>query len=35
MKNIITICNLIVRFSRFILNIEIYEEFVDFLYKLV
>ena len=35
MKNIITIYNLTVRFSKFILNIEIYEEFVDFLYKLV
>ena len=35
MENIITICNLTVRFSKFILNIEIYEEFVNFLYKLV
>ena len=35
MKNIIRIYNLTVRFSKFILNIEIYEEFVEFLSKLV
>ena len=31
MKNIIRTCNLTVRFSKFTLNIEIYEEFVQFL----
>ena len=35
MKNIIRICNLTVRFSKFTLNIEIYEEFIKFLSKLV
>ena len=35
MKNIIRICNLTVTFSKFTLNIEIYEEFVEFLFKLV
>ena len=35
MKNIIRIYNLTVRFSKFILNIEIYEEFVEFLSELV
>ena len=35
MKNIIRIYNLTVRFSKFILNIEKYEEFVEFLSKLV
>ena len=35
MKNIIRIYNLTVRFSKFTLNIEIYEEFVEFLSKLV
>ena len=34
MKNIITTCNLMVRFSKFTLNIKIYEEFVKFLSKL-
>ena len=31
MKNIIRTCNLTVRFSKFTLNIEIYEVFVEFL----
>ena len=31
MKNIIRICNLMVRFSKFIFIIKIYEEFVEFL----
>ena len=35
MKNIIRIYNLTVRFLKFILNIEIYEEFVEFLFKLI
>ena len=35
MKNIVRSCNLTVRFSKFTLNIEIYEEFVEFLSKLV
>ena len=35
MKNIITTCNLMVRFSKFTLNIKIYEEFVEFLSKLI
>ena len=35
MKNIIRICNIMVRFSKFILNIKIYEKFVEFLSKLV
>ena len=34
MKNIIRTCNLSVRFSKFTFNIEIYEEFVEFLSKL-
>ena len=34
MKNIVRTCNLTVRFSKFTLNIEIYEEFVEFLSKL-
>ena len=35
MKKIIRTCNLTVRFSKFTLNIEIYEEFIEFLSKLV
>ena len=35
MKNIIRTFNLTVTFSKFTLNIEIYEEFVEFLSKLV
>ena len=35
MKNIIKTYNLIVRFSKFTLNIEIYEKFVKFLFKLI
>ena len=35
MKNIIKTCNLTVRFSKFTLNIEIYEKFVKFLFKLI
>ena len=35
MKNIIRICNIMVRFSKSILNIKIYEKFVKFLSKLV
>ena len=35
MKTIIRTCNLTVRFSKSTLNIEIYEEFVKFLSKLV
>jgi len=35
MKNIISTCNLTVRFSKITLNIEIYEEFIEFLFKLV
>ena len=31
MKNIIRICNLMGRFSKFIFIIKIYEEFVEFL----
>ena len=34
-KNIITTCNLTVRFSKFTFNIKIYEEFVKLLSKLV
>ena len=34
-KNIIKTYNLMVRFSKFTLNIEIYEKFVEFLFKLV
>ena len=34
-KNIIRTYNLMVRFSKFTLNIEIYEKFVEFLFKLV
>ena len=33
--NIIRTYNLMVRFSKFTLNIEIYEKFVEFLFKLV
>ena len=33
MKNIIKTYNLTVKFSKFILNIKIYEEFVEFLSK--
>ena len=29
MKNIIRTCNLMVRFSKFTFNIEIYEEFME------
>ena len=35
MKNIIRIYNLTVKFSKLTINIEIYEEFVEFLSKLV
>ena len=35
MKNIIRICNLMVRFSKFTFNMEIYEKFVEFFSKLV
>ena len=35
MKNIIKTYNLTVRFSKFTLNIEIYEKFIEFLFKLV
>ena len=35
MKNIIRICNLIVRFSKFTFNMEIYEKFVEFFSKLI
>ena len=35
MKNIIRTCNTTIRFSKFTLNIKIYEEFVKFLSKLV
>jgi len=35
MKNIIRTCNLMVRFSKFTFIIKIYEEFVEFLFKLV
>ena len=35
MKNIIKTCNLMVRFSKFTLNTEIYEEFVKFIFKLI
>ena len=35
MKNIIKTCNLTVKFSKFTFNIEIYEEFVEFLFKLI
>ena len=35
MKNIIKTYNLTVRFSKFTLNIEIYEKFVKFLFKLI
>ena len=34
-KDIIRICNPMVRFLKFTFNIKIYEEFVGFLYKLV
>ena len=35
MKDIIRTYNLMVRFSKFTLNIEIYEKFVKFLFKLI
>ena len=35
MKDIMTTCNLLLRFSKFTLNIKIYEEFVRFFSKLV
>ena len=35
MKNIIRTCNLTVKFSKFTLNIEMHEEFVEFLSKLI
>ena len=35
MKKIIRTYNLTVKFSKFILNIEIYEEFIEFFSKLV
>ena len=34
-ENIIRICNLTIRFSKFTFNTKIYEEFVRFLFKLV
>ena len=35
MKNIIRTCNPTIRFSRFTINIKIFEEFVEFLFKQV